>query len=136
MITKLRFPFPPSINHIWRINPRGGNYLSKKAKEFYAKTSNIIRAANTPRYSRDDRLFIRIILHRGDRRLYDCDNHVKCIQDALVRGAVMQSDAQVDLVLVERGIVKPHNGHALIEIALIGDVRIGLTYITEVDDEP
>ena len=132
---KFRFPFPPSLNTSWRISPRGGNYLSNKAKEFYLKTGNIIRAAKPPRYLLNDRLFLRITLVRGDRRAYDVDNFAKSCADALVRADVMQSDDQIDLLLVVRGVVEPHNGHALIEIARMQDVVLTVAYIEETHDE-
>ena len=112
-----KFPFPPTVNHIWKISAHGGNYLSDKAKAFYVKTSNIILATPHNPFTTNDRIELKITLCRGDQRRYDISNMVKTIEDALVRGAVMPDDSQIDVLIVERGEVSKPNGFCLVELS-------------------
>lgn len=124
-----RLPYPPSVNLIWRISNHGGNYLSDSGKKFYEQTGRLIRATKFIPFKATDRLYLKVTLHRGDRRSYDISNTVKVTEDALVRGGVMPDDSQIDVLFVERGDVVKGDGHALVEIGNVDDALIRLTRI-------
>ena len=114
-----KFPYPPSMNMIWRISPHGGNYLSDKAVAFYQKTTNIIRSTKHTPFTVHDRLELKLTLHRGDRRRFDISNTVKVVEDALVRANVMPDDSQIDVLYVERGEIEPHEGFCIVQLKKI-----------------
>jgi crossover junction endodeoxyribonuclease RusA len=58
----------------------------------------------------------------ADRRRRDLDNVQKALLDALEHGGVYRDDAQIDLLVVERGPVTP-GGKSLVRVEVITQAR-------------
>lgn len=120
----VRLPFPPSINGYWRSINRGkyvSQIISEDGRRFREHVKTIFQA--TPVKVRfDGPVEVEIILRRGDRVGYDCDNFAKAILDGLTHANVWNDDRQVDALLIRRGPVVPKDGHALVTIREIEGV--------------
>ena len=123
---KLRLPWPPSANRIWR-RGSGKTFLSPKYKEFKKEVTSIVLARQ--RKSRikpirvlnqnvlmTGKLRVEIVLHPPTRRNRDVDNCIKPILDALTSAGVFYDDADVWQVTATRGDIAP-NGNAFVVIS-------------------
>ena len=111
-----RLPYPPSVNHIWKIKGNGrGNYLSAKARNFYNAAGAIVYATPHTRFSSDDRIELKIYLHPPDARRRDIDNSCKACIDLLVKCAVIPDDSQIDVLFVSRETIDRPDGHVRIQ---------------------
>ena len=96
----LELPFPPSVNSLYRTF-RGRPIMSAKGRAYQR---NIIAAICShgeleviePPYD------LRAQFERGSRHKYDLDNLGKALQDGLQAAGVLQDDAYVDRLLLER----------------------------------
>jgi crossover junction endodeoxyribonuclease RusA len=108
-------PFPPSVNTYWR---RSGRHIhiSEKGREY---REAVIAALSTFGWGSfgDQRLAVKLELHRGDRRSYDVDNFCKGLFDAFTHAGVWTDDSQIDELLIRRGDVdKTTGGYVKIEV--------------------
>jgi len=115
----LTLPWPVSLNALYRSIIR--YRMVKGVKKPFAVP---ILSAEGRQYQKDARLAIRcspaagkkmitgpvaltIYLHPKTKRKYDCDNFVKCIQDALTYCKVWEDDKQVYILHVEKRAKNP-----------------------------
>lgn len=98
---KINFPYPPSINHLWR---RGRNftYLSSEGRIFYARVVPEVKKQQRDVATFTGRLSVSIKLFPPDFRRRDIDNTVKVIFDALTKAGIWLDDSQVDRLKIER----------------------------------
>lgn len=114
-------PYPPSVNHYWR---RVGHatLISREGRRFRKAVCSALAA----RLGRDPPLAGRLAVHvtvcPPDRRRRDLDNVQKALLDALEHGGVYRDDAQIDLLVVERGPVTP-GGKSLVRVEVITQAR-------------
>lgn len=98
---KINFPYPPSINHLWRRGQRV-TYLSAEGRAFYARVVPEIKKQQRDVAPFEGRLAVSIKLYPPDFRRRDIDNSVKVIFDALTKAGVWLDDCQVDKLKIER----------------------------------
>ena len=66
----------------------------------------------------DARVQISIDLHAPNRRRYDIDNRIKMVLDSLQRTHVLTDDSQVDVLIINRGEIRP-DGMAVVTVEAI-----------------
>lgn len=114
-MTPLTLPFPPSVNHYWRMG-RGRMYISD-AGEAYRKAVN---AALLGMPTLTCRVRIRIVAHPPDNRRRDLDNLLKASLDGLVHGGALEDDSQIDDLRIVRGENR-RNGELTVFIEPMGN---------------
>ena len=116
-------PWPPTINHAYHLRGRGGGLALTAASRAFRKEVGVLMHKYVPKrgplYPLSVRLFLEIYLHAPDRRIYDLDNRLKAVQDALQHAGMYEADSQIDKLSVTRGEPGAWNsrkGYALIII--------------------
>lgn len=83
---------PPSVNTLWRRNPRGGMYLNKTARAYY---DLVARAVGDAKLSETwDAVSVWIFV-RPTRKAGDVDNYIKPVLDGLTKAGFWRDDAVV-----------------------------------------
>lgn len=113
MTCRLEFPWPPSMNHQWR-NVDGRAVLSAAARKWKATADAALMVQKRQRFG-DARVQISIDLHAPNRRRYDIDNRIKMVLDSLQRTHVLTDDSQVDVLIINRGEIRP-DGMAVVTV--------------------
>lgn len=129
---KLRLPWPPSANRIWRRGV-GKTFLSPKYRAFKTDVAAIVWdlqrrhsikpiCVNNKNVLVAGKIAVGIILHPPTRRNRDVDNCIKPILDALQSANVFADDADVWLIWAKRGSVVK-GGYAEVKIAPFFDKK-------------
>lgn len=103
-----RLPYPPSVNHYWRmVRTRHGcrMLISREGRAYRTAVGSILASADVHRLT--GRLALRIDVHPPDRRRRDLDNAMKALLDALEHGGAYEDDSQIDHLDIRRGAVIP-----------------------------
>lgn len=101
----LTLPWPPSVNHYWRsavIKNHVQVYISQEGKRYRKSVETEVWVKRLPKLL--GRLKIAIVANPPDRRTRDLDNLLKALFDALAHAGVYGTDAQIDEVVIRRGI--------------------------------
>jgi len=114
-------PYPPSINHYWR---RVGSttLISREGRRFRKAVCATLAARPGRGPPLAGRLAVYVTVCPPDRRRRDLDNVQKALLDALEHRGVYRDDAQIDLLVVERGPVTP-GGKTLVRVEVIPEAR-------------
>ena len=105
----LALPWPPSVNHYWRLGGHGRIYISEEGRRF-RRSVRVLVSARIKQPLRG-RLSLEVYLHgplrdrrghRLGRRSYDIDNRLKALLDALEHGGAFGDDEQIDAIQLER----------------------------------
>ncbi len=116
MIT-LELPLPPTINHYYKNNGKGGRVLSDETKGFrhdvfYLYRSNRNRASYT-----NERLQVNIKFIFHTNHVNDIDNRIKPLLDALKHAGCYSDDNSIFRMVVDKEIDKTlKQGKCLVEI--------------------
>ena len=84
-------------------------FVSKAGKLFKEQVSDYVAEYNVPKL-RDARLEMQVTLYPKDRRKQDIDNRIKALWDALADAGVFDNDEQIDVLIVQRGMIKKGGG--------------------------
>ena len=90
-------PYPPSVNHYWRIW-RGRMVIGREGRAYRAMVCSALQGAGVEPL--DGPLCVQIELFPPDRRRRDCDNALKALLDALQHAGAYHDDAQIVWLLV------------------------------------
>lgn len=101
MAIRARLPYPPTVNHYWRIG-NGRIYISDEGRQYQRRVSAILSDAP----EQPGRLSVAVGVYPPDRQKRDLDNVLKCLLDAITRAGVWQDDSVIDRLLVERRDVR------------------------------
>jgi crossover junction endodeoxyribonuclease RusA len=113
-MTSFFIPYPPSVNSYWGFSGHR-RFLTPKAVEFKNQVKIAILKAGVKHFG-DARLEITITLYPKDKKVRDLDNSLKSCLDAIGQsGLVFNDDSQIDVLIVQRGVIVK-GGQALIEI--------------------
>ncbi|MEL6894722.1 MAG: RusA family crossover junction endodeoxyribonuclease [Planctomycetota bacterium] len=110
---RLRFPFPPSVNHYWR---HVGNrvLISRAGREYRSTVKSLMERDRIKPL--DDELIVRIGLIPPDRRRRDIDNSLKALLDAMQAGGAYHDDSQIVMLCIEKR--SPCKNEACAEVAI------------------
>lgn len=123
-LVTLRLPYPPTVNHYWRIGTttkgRGALFLTDKAKAYRADVEACVweQLGKAPKLQGLLRLTITVTT--PDRRKRDIDNLLKAPLDAMQKAGVYIDDNQIrDLRIRHIGVSSEKTGrlHVVIETA-------------------
>ena len=104
-VLRLRLPWPPSVNHYWRIvtiSGHGSIALTKHGRQYRAAVQAVAIPAMRSRDEFSGRLAVRITATFPDNRNRDLDNVLKAVLDALAHSGVYRDDSQIKLLIVEQ----------------------------------
>lgn len=114
----LNLPLSPSINSYYGHHAKHGYasiYIKKAGKEYrkkvfsYITENNLQLRINVP-------IQLNIIIHPASDRIWDLDNRLKSLFDALTHANLWQDDEYIHKMTVEKG-EKIKNGGILMEIS-------------------
>jgi crossover junction endodeoxyribonuclease RusA len=111
-------PWPPSNNVYWR-RYRNVTTIGKDGKAYRAAVQSFLADRHGVRFG-DKRLSVSMRLSAPSHRRYDLDNMAKCILDSLTHAGVFIDDSQIDILTMERGLVMPGIGQAIVTIREVG----------------
>jgi crossover junction endodeoxyribonuclease RusA len=95
----IRLPYPPSINHYYANNGKGGRYIKPDGVAYRLAVAN---AAREIKYG-DSLIAMTVYLHQKDMRKRDLDNGLKCLLDSLMHAGVFDDDSQIVELIVRKG---------------------------------
>lgn len=98
--TTLTLPWPPSVNSIYVRRARG-YALSKRVQSYRNAVAALCFKQHAKRWH-DTRLAITVLAYPPDGKDRDLDNLLKSLLDALEDCAVLDDDAHVDRIVIER----------------------------------
>ncbi len=96
-----RLPYPPTVNHYWKIC-QGRIYVSRDGMLYRRRVLAILGDAP----EQPGPLAVTVGVHPPDRRKRDLDNVLKCLLDAITEAGIWKDDSLIDRLLVERRDVK------------------------------
>lgn len=108
----LTLPYPPSVNTYWRANGKR-RFISKAGMDFKASVQDYVINQKIPKLG-TARLRMDIVICPRSRRVFDIDNLLKAILDALMDAGVYEDDSQVDDLHIVRG--QPVKGGAAVVV--------------------
>lgn len=91
-MVKIRIPYPPSTNRIWR-QGQGRMHKSQQYKDWLALASWEIRAQLGPKRVITNPFKITVRVERPDRRKRDLDNLLKPILDLIAHYGLIENDS-------------------------------------------
>lgn len=94
---------PPTVNHLYRTSSKTGRRYKTSMGKLYQDYVTLMLSTqwgSRPAYT--GAIELRIKLISSDRRKWDIDNRVKALQDCLERSGIIEDDAQVEVLHVER----------------------------------
>lgn len=109
----LELPYPPSVNTYWRANGKR-RFISKEGVLFKTAVQAICTRDNVGSFG-NARLSVSIYIHPRSRRIFDLDNCLKAILDALMSANVYDDDSQIDMLSITRSDAKK-GGAAVVSI--------------------
>ena len=98
----LVLPWPPSMNHVWRVGPRRA-YLDQQVQTFRIRALAAVKAARisgtAPSEPVAGPVAVMLECFPPDRKRRDLDNLPKAVFDAMTKARVWNDDSQVQLML-------------------------------------
>lgn len=96
----MTLPWPPSVNHLYGNNGRGGRYLKSAGVQFKAHVAGLVADAGYQTIMGPVMLYV--VAFMPDRRKRDLDNTLKILCDSLTEAGVYEDDSLIDMLLIER----------------------------------
>ena len=85
----ISLPYPPSVNHIWRVGKGGRVHKSKEATAWANDAAWLVKASGVKVIGP---YILSVIVHRPDKRRRDLDNLAKALNDSLQAGGAIEDD--------------------------------------------
>jgi crossover junction endodeoxyribonuclease RusA len=95
--------FMPSINNYYK-KTRNGLFLSKSGRAARQSGVTLIHEQLSPIDTIDYDIHLSLVLYPPNKRLFDLDNRLKPILDVLQESGLIYNDAQVQQLVVYRGV--------------------------------
>lgn len=99
---RLVLPWPPSLNHVWKVGPRRA-YLDSQVQAFRMRVLAAVKAGRiagtAPSEPVQGPVAVMLECRPPNRRRRDLDNLPKAVFDALTKARVWRDDSQVQLML-------------------------------------
>ncbi len=113
----IELPYPPSVNTYWRANGKR-RFISKEGMLFKAAVQAICIRDRVQSFGKS-RLSVNVYIHPRSKRIFDLDNCLKAILDALMAANVYDDDSQIDMLSITRSDPKK-GGAAVVSISEYG----------------
>jgi len=85
----LSLPWPPSVNHLYKVNPRTGQrFIRKSCKYFY----DFCKYQRPPSRFGHNPVGVHVTFYPPDNRRYDMDNRLKALFDGLIAMGLIDDD--------------------------------------------
>lgn len=101
---EVQLPFPPSVNHYWRMW-HGRMVISSKGRAYREAVAAILKPICISPMT--GRLAVAIEAFPPDHRRRDLDNLLKAIGDSLQHGGAFLDDSQIVWLLIEKADLVP-----------------------------
>lgn len=107
-ILELTLPWPPSVNHYWKMYAKGKQvrmYIGEPGRKFRKDVKELVKPhlEHCERFfKKPSRLALLIEVRQPDKRRRDLDNLGKAILDALQHAGAYCDDCQIDKLLFKR----------------------------------
>lgn len=102
---RIDLPFPPSVNHYWRM-VNGRMIVSAAGRKYRADCQAAVLSQLGLCKPLTGRITVGILAHPPDKRRRDLDNMLKASLDALKAANVIQDDSLIDCLIIIRGAVE------------------------------
>ena len=112
MVYDLELPYPPSVNHYWRLG-RGRVRISRSGRAFREAVGAALAAAGVRPLAGP--LSVQVEVFPPDATRRDLDNLQKALLDALAHGGAYEDDSQIESLSIEKRAVVP-GGRTLVTI--------------------
>lgn len=100
-------PWPPTLNHLYPRAKHGRRYLSPEGKRYKAGAVAVLQSHTTGNAAFPlVHAQVRIIAFPPDRRRRDLANLEKIVGDSLETAGVVDDDALIERLVIERGPVR------------------------------
>lgn len=99
---ELELPFPPSVNHYWRMW-RGRMVISAEGRAYQNAVGALLKAKGVRPMT--GKLAVAIEVFPPDLRRRDLDNLLKAVNDSLQHGGAFPDDSQIVWLLIEKAQV-------------------------------
>ena len=97
---------PPTLNHLYRTARNGTRYKTVMGKLYQDYATLLLRQEWHEQARYPGSVELRLTLTSGRRRKWDLDNRVKALQDCLELAGIIEDDAQIEVLHVERATGK------------------------------
>lgn len=109
----LYLEWPPTVNNYYS-HTRNGVFISAKGRKFKHSVELDVQE-QYPDIQLTDSVLMEVKMYPPDKRKRDLDNHMKALQDSLVKCGLLEDDSLIDQLFIYRGpIVK--GGLVIVEI--------------------
>ena len=109
--------WPPSVNNYYT-HTRNGVFISSKGKK-YTSTVAVDIQEQVGALNISEGVLMEVKMYPPDRRKRDLDNHMKALQDSIVKAGLLEDDSLINQLFIYRGeVVK--GGVVVIEITESG----------------
>jgi crossover junction endodeoxyribonuclease RusA len=92
----INLPYPPSVNHLWRVGKGGKVHKSADGKAWSDRAAWLVKASGV-KVSGPYILLVTVV--RPDKRRRDLDNTSKAVCDALQAGGAIEDDCLCALAI-------------------------------------
>ena len=110
---RYELPYPPSVNNYWHTSGKR-RYISPAGKKFTEEVAVNVYEQGYKRFG-DKSLGISVMIHPRSKRIFDLDNTLKAILDALMKANVYDDDSQFEYIEIARGEARD-GGAAVVHI--------------------
>jgi crossover junction endodeoxyribonuclease RusA len=93
---EIALPYPPSVNHIWRVGANSKVYKSKDGRAWADEAAWLVKSSGVKVVGP---YILTVIVHRPDKRKRDLGNLDKAVSDALQAGGAVQDDCMCALAV-------------------------------------
>lgn len=97
---------PPTVNHLYRTGRNGTRYKTVMGKLYQDYVTLLLRQEWQEQEKYSEPVELRLTLTSGSKRKWDLDNRVKALQDCLSLAGIIEDDAQIEVLHVERAAGK------------------------------
>lgn len=110
---RYELPYPPSVNNYWHASGKR-RYISPAGKKFTEEVATNVYEQGYKRFGKAS-LGISVMIHPRSKRIFDLDNTLKAILDALMKANVYDDDSQFEYIEIARGEARD-GGAAVVHI--------------------
>lgn len=95
--------WPPTVNNYYS-HTRNGVFISAKGRK-YKHSVELDIQEQAPDVFLSESVLMEVHMFPPDRRRRDLDNHMKALQDSLVKAGLLEDDSLIDQLFIYRGEV-------------------------------